>query len=307
MGFDTRLLTGLNVLIAVVDAGSFVRAGESLGLTQSGVSRAIQRLEHQLGVRLLDRTSKIVTLTADGRRFYQEVVPLVAGLEAAASDVSQSATRIRGRLRINVDPTFARLILAPQFGAFLVRHPDLSIEIAVRDRLGDPIAEGFDVAVRFGDQEPSSLNRRLLLQTRVLTCASPVYIQKRGRPIHPLELANGRHECLLFRDSSTGHPFPWEFHRGKEIISVPVKGRLVTNDAATQLALCSAGYGIAQVFELGIEPYLQNDTLENLFPDWIDELFPLYAFHPSMNLVPAKVSAFLDFFTGERAASGKFH
>src|ERR1700733_5624275 len=104
MSFDTRLLNGLNVLAGVVEAGNFVRAGEALGLTQSGVSRAIQRLEQHLGVRLLDRTSKLVALTNEGRRFYQEAAPLLASLEAAASDAAQSATSVRGRLRINVDP-----------------------------------------------------------------------------------------------------------------------------------------------------------------------------------------------------------
>jgi DNA-binding transcriptional LysR family regulator len=295
MSFDTRLLNGLNVLAAVVEAGNFVRAGEALGLTQSGVSRAIQRLEQHLGVRLFDRTSKFVTLTNEGRRFYQEVGPLLAGLEAAATGVAQSATSVRGRLRINVDPTFARLMLAPHLGTFLKAHPELSIEIAVHDRLGDPVAEGFDFAIRFGEPEPSSLIGRRLLQTRMLTCAAPSYLKGRGQPNQPIELANGRHECVLFRDPSTGQPFPWEFHRRKKIVTVPVKGRLLLNDAATQLGICIAGYGIAQVFELGIAQLLESGTLVNLFPDWTDELFPLYALHPSKNLPPAKVRAFLDF------------
>jgi DNA-binding transcriptional LysR family regulator len=165
----------------------------------------------------------------------------------------------------------------------------------VRDRLGDPVAEGFDFAVRFGEPEPSTLIRRRLLQARVLTCASPSYLEECGRPNQPIELANGRHECILFRDPSTGHPFPWEFHRGKKIITVPVNGRLVLNDAATQLGLCAAGCGVAQVFELGAESMLASGILVNLFPDWTDELFPLYALHPSRNLPPAKVRAFLDF------------
>jgi DNA-binding transcriptional LysR family regulator len=154
-------------------------------------------------------------------------------------------------LRVNVDPTFARLILAPHLGRFLKTHPGLSLEIAVRDRLGDPLAEGFDFAVRFGEPEPSTLIGRRLLQARVLTCAS--------------------------------------------LITVPVNGRLVLNDAATQLGLCAAGCGVAQVFELGAESMLASGILVNLFPDWTDELFPLYALHPSKNLPPAKVRAFLDF------------
>jgi DNA-binding transcriptional LysR family regulator len=295
MSFDTRLLNGLNVLAAVVQAGNFVRAGEAIGLTQSGVSRAIQRLEHHLGVRLLDRTSKIVSLTNEGRRFYQEIAPLLAGLEAAASDAAQSATTVRGQLRINVDPLFSRWMLAPHLGSFLKAHPELSVEIAVRDRLGDPVAEGFDIAVRFGEPEPSSLIGRRLLQVRVLTCAAPSYLQEHGRPERPVELAKGRHECILFRDPATGQPFPWEFHRGKKIITVPVEGRLVLNDGTTLCSLCLTGYGVAQIFDLGITQLLESGALVNLFPAWSDELFPLYALHPSKHLPPAKVRAFLDF------------
>jgi DNA-binding transcriptional LysR family regulator len=298
MSFDTRLLNGLNVLAAIVEARSFVHAGEAIGLTQSGVSRAIQRLEQHLGVRLLDRTSRMVALTTEGRRFYEEITPLLRGLEAAATELAQSSTSVRGRLRINVDPTFARLILAPRFGAFLERHPDLSVEIVVRDRLGDPIAEGFDLAVRFGEPEPSSYIGRRLLQLRVLTCAASSYLTRRGHPRKPADLANGRHECILFRDPLTGQPFPWEFHRGKKTVTVPVKGRLILNDAATHLALCVAGYGVAQVFELGITQLLEDDVLVNLFPDWADELFPLYALYPSRILPPAKIRAFLDFVAG---------
>jgi DNA-binding MarR family transcriptional regulator len=134
MSFDTRLLNGLNVLAAIVEAGNFVRAGEALGLTQSGVSRAMQRLEQQLGVRLLDRTPKAVTLTNEGKQFYQEVAPLLAGLEAAAIDAGQSATTVRGRLRVNVDPTFARLILARHLGRFLKTHFGLSLGISSRKK-----------------------------------------------------------------------------------------------------------------------------------------------------------------------------
>jgi len=187
MSFDTRLLNGLNVLAAIVEAGNFVRAGEALGLTQSGVSRAMQRLEQQLGVRLLDRTPKAVTLTNEGKQFYQEVAPLLAGLEAAAIDAGQSATTVRGRLRVNVDPTFARLILAPHLGRFLKTHPGLSLEIAVRDRLGDPVAEGFDFAVRFGEPDPSRLIGRPILQASVLTCASPSNLKEWGRPNQPTQ------------------------------------------------------------------------------------------------------------------------
>jgi DNA-binding transcriptional LysR family regulator len=199
MGFDGRLLGGVGVMAAVVETGNFARAGDALGLTQSGVSRAIARLEVRVGVRLFDRTPRAVTLTDEGRRFHQSVVPLLIGLEEAATDAAGSAAVVRGRLRINVDPFFARLVLAPRLGKFLAAYPELSVEIVGRDRLGDLVADGFDAAVRFGEPEPSALIARRLLATRVLTCAAPSYLAKHGRPAHPRDLGAGSHECTCHR------------------------------------------------------------------------------------------------------------
>jgi DNA-binding transcriptional LysR family regulator len=293
MGFDNRLLGGIGVLAAVVETGNFVRAAEALGLTPSGVSRAVARLETRIGVRLFDRTPRAVTLTDEGRRFHAQVAPLLAGLEEAAVEAAGAAAAVRGRLRVNADPWFARLVLAPRLSGFLAAHPALSLELLVRDTLGDLVAEGFDVAVRFGVPEPSGLVARKLLETRILTCAAPDYLARHGRPLHPLDLA--QHECLLFRDPVTGRPFSWEFHRGGEIVEAKVNGRLVFNDLATKLAACAAGHGISQSFELGLDGLLARGDLVQILPDWAEERFPLYAYHPSRHLQPAKVRVFLDF------------
>jgi DNA-binding transcriptional LysR family regulator len=293
MAFDGRLLGGIGVLAAVVETGNFVRAAETLGLTPSGVSRAVARLEARVGVRLLDRTPRAVSLTDEGRRFHAQVTPLLAELEEAASQAAGSAQAVRGKLRVNVDPWFARLVLAPRLSVFLDAHPQLSLELIVRDTLGDLISEGFDVAVRFGQPEPSGLIARKLLETRILTCAAPAYLARHGEPRHPRDLA--RHECLLFRDPVTGRPFPWEFHRAGKVTQVNVSGRLVMNDLAAKLAACASGHGIAQTFELGLGPLLASGELRQVLTDWSDERFPLYAYHPSRRLPPAKVRAFIDF------------
>jgi DNA-binding transcriptional LysR family regulator len=172
MAFDGRLLGGIGVLAAVVETGNFVRAAEALGLTQSGISRAVARLESRVGVRLLDRTPRAVSLTDEGRRFHAQAAPLLAELEEAAAEAARSAHAVRGRLRVNVDPWFARLVLAPRLSVLLAAHPELSLELVVRDTLGDLVSEGFDVAVRFGEPEPSGLIARKLLETRVFTCAA---------------------------------------------------------------------------------------------------------------------------------------
>jgi DNA-binding transcriptional LysR family regulator len=293
MAFDGRLLGGVSVLAAVVETGNFVRAAEALGLTPSGVSRAMARLEARIGVRLLDRTPRVVSLTDEGRRFHAQVAPLLAGMEEATTQAAGAAHAVQGRLRVNVDPWIARLVLAPHLSAFLAAHPALSLELLVRDSLGDLVSEGVDVAVRFGEPEPSSLIARKLLETRILACAAPAYLARHRRPRHPRDLA--QHECLLYRDPVSARPFPWEFHRAGKVVEVKVSGKLILNDLATKLTACAAGHGIAQTIEFGLEPLFASGKLVQILADWAEERYPLYAYHPSRHLPPAKVRAFLDF------------
>lgn len=291
--FDGRLLSGVSILAAVVEGGSFARAAEVLGLSPSGVSRAVSRLESRVGVRLLDRTTRSLRLTAEGARFYEDVIPHLEGIEAAAGMAAGSAKQVRGRLRVNVDPFFSGLVMAPHLPAFCSKFPELHIEIFTRDPMDDLVSGGMDVAVRFGPQPSSSMVARRLLETRILTVASPSYLERYGAPKRPEELAD--HACLQFRDPRTGHPFDWEFHRGRQILPVATKGPLLLTDVTTMLNACVAGAGIAQVMSLGVQSLLESGRLVELFPDWPGEVFPLYAVYPSRRNPPAKVRAFLDF------------
>ncbi|WP_394823100.1 LysR family transcriptional regulator [Pendulispora albinea] len=293
MSIDPTFVNGLGVLAAIVEAGNFVRAAEALGITQSGVSRAVARLEEQLGVRLFHRTSRAVALTEEGARLYEEVAPLLSGIEDAAAQATGAKARVRGRLRVNVDATFGHYVLAPQIGAFVARYPEVSLDYFVRDRMGDLDGEGFDVAVRFGEPLPSSLTCRLLFETRVITCASPEYVAKRGWPEHPRDIAH--HECLLYRNPSTGRAFEWVFQRGKKIVPVAVNGRLLVNDAVSLVESCAGGYGVAQLSEFFARDLVAEGRLVQLLPEWADERFPVHAYHRSARLPPAKVRAFLDF------------
>ena len=293
MPFDGRLLAGVSVLAAVIEGGSFVRAAEALGISASGVSRAVARLEGRVGVRLLDRTTRSVTLTDEGRRFYEQVGPLLAGIEEAAIEASGSSATVRGRLRVDLDPFFSRLVLAGRFGEFLERYPELTLDLTTREHVGDLVADGIDVAMRFGEPLPTSPAARKLIETRILTVASPAYLEKYGRPKHPADLIH--HSCIQFRNPATGRPFPWEFHRDGQVETVKTSGRLLLSDVGTMLGECVAGTGVAQVMALGIQELLDRNRLVDLFPDWPGERFPLYALHPSRHLPPAKVRAFIDF------------
>jgi DNA-binding transcriptional LysR family regulator len=290
---DDRLLSGISVLIAVVEAGSFIRAAEALGITQPAVSRAIARLEARIGVRLLDRTTRSLTLTAEGRNLYEETSPLLSGIANAVTHATGSSSTVRGRLRVNMDPLISSLLLAPRLGGFLDRYPEVSLELLTRPELGDLVAEGFDLAVRFGEPRSSSLVARKLLETHIVTVAAPSYLAKHGRPKTLNDLA--KHHCLQFRDPHTNQPFGWEFHRKRKIVPIKTTGRLLLSDARTFLEACVAGAGIAQVLALSIQTQLDHGDLIDLFPDWPDEKFPLFALYPSRHLPPAKLRAFLDF------------
>jgi len=291
--FDARLLSGAGVMMAVVEAGSFIQAANALGLTPSGVSRAIARLEARIGIRLFDRNPRAVVLTEEGRRFHAQVAPLLAGIEEAAEEAAGAGATVRGRLKLNLDPWFARAVLAPRLPELTARYPLLSLEILVSNHREDMMAAGVDLALRFGPPEGSALIARKILETRVITCASPSYLARRGTPEVPQDIAN--HEALLFRDPQSGRPFSWEFHRRGDVVEISVDGRIVMDDPSAALAACEAGQGLFQSFELGLAPWLANGKLVQVLPEWSEERFPLYAYYPSRRQAPAKLRAFLEF------------
>ena len=292
---DARLLSGVTVLATVVERGSFTRAAELLGLSASGVSRAISRLEQRLGVRLLDRTTRTLRLTAEGARLNELAAPHLAGIEEAANSAAGAASVAKGTIRASLNSFFARHILAPHLPEFNQRYPELSLVLVQIPDAGDLIAEGIDIAVRFGPQPASTMSSRLLLETRVLTVAAPSYIKTRGGPKSPEAL--GAHDCIQYLDPQRGKPYEWEFRRSEKVLPVHTVGRLTLADVDTMIAACVAGAGIAQVLALSVEPLVANGTLIDLFPDWPGETFPLFAIRPSRRLPPAKVEAFLDFCT----------
>ncbi len=292
MSFDGRLLAGVSALTAVIEGGSFVKAADALGITPSGVSRAVARLEARVGARLLDRTTRTVSLNEEGRRFYDRVKPSLTAIEEAAIEASGAASVVRGRLRARVAILVATRVLAGHLGTLLARHPELTLDILTQDRTGDLVGDGIDVAISFGDQATSSLVARKLADIRVLTVASPAYLKRHGRPGTLDDLK--QHTGIHFRDPATGQAFAWEFHKGRKVLTVDVPSRLVLSDGNALITEAIAGTGIAQVTENSVRDFVNRGELIELFPEWNGERFPLYAFYPSRH-PPAKVRAFTDF------------
>lgn len=294
MSFDGRLLSGVTVLAAVVESGSFTRAAAALGMSDSGVGRAVARLETRVGVRLLDRTTRSLALTEEGRRFYELVVPGLADIEEAAEELLSAPAAVRGRLRVDVDPFFLRTTLADKLAGFLDAYPDVELDLLTRQSVGDLVVDGIDVALRFGEPAlSSSYASQKLLETRVLTVAAPDYLARRGHPRHPSELT--RHDCIHFRNPATDRAFQWEFHRPGEILTVPTSGRLMLSDVTAMLRACAAGAGVAQTIEIGTHDLVSDGKLVELFPKWADERFGLYAVYPSQYVPSSRVRCFIDF------------
>jgi len=294
MAFDGRVISNIGILAAINEGRSLARAAEALGMTRSGVSRALSRLEALVGVRLFDRTTKVVALTEEGRRLYSQVAPLLTGIEDAVSVTSGSSVAVRGRLRVNVDAFFSSLLFTPHISEFLSLYPALSLELVAKDQLGDLVVDGFDIAVRFGRPPESSLVVRKLLESRTIALASPAYLRKHGRPVLPSDLA--KHVCIQVRDSLTGEPIKaWRFRREDKVVQVKITGRLMVAEFGTLLGACLAGVGIARVKAIGVEHFIQQGALVELLPGWSGESYPLYALYPSRRLLPAKVRAFIDF------------
>jgi DNA-binding transcriptional LysR family regulator len=293
--FDERTTNGMTTLAAIVRCGSFAGAGKALNMSQSGVSRSIARLEARLGVRLFERTTRSVSLTDEGRRLYEQIGPLLTGLEDAVASVMEGRARVRGKLRVQIHRTFAHFLDGGRLRAFLEAYPELELELVTRDQLGDLVSEGFDVAVHIGKPPVSSLVARKLWDTRIVTVAAPSYLKRRKHPARPQDLVTNRHTLIDYRDPETGRPFEWEFRRGQRIVKVPTTGRIIVSDIVTMHSLCLAGYGIVQVMENAVSQLLKHGKLIDLFPDWPDERFPFYAVYPSRMHLPAKTRAFLDF------------
>lgn len=293
MSFDGRTLANISVLAAIVEGGSFARAADALGLSPSGVSRAVGRLETSIGVRLLDRTTRSVMLTDEGRRLYQEIGPLLASIGDAVTMTAGASAAVQGRLRVNVDGYFSRRMLAAHLAKFLDRYPELSLELVTRDQLGDLVADGFDIAIRFGQPPSSSLIARKFLETRTVTVAAPSYMRKHGRPETPADLI--QHACIQMRNSLTGEPMEWEYKLGRKIVPAKTSGRLLVTDAGTLLGACLAGAGIARLKASGVQELIDKGRLVQLLPEWTGEAFALYALYPSRHLPAAKVRAFIDF------------
>lgn len=281
----------MRVFAAVVDAGSFVGASDALDMSKAAVSRYVAELESRLGVRLLQRTTRKLSLTPEGEVFNARSRELLSSVEDAEAEITSRSGEATGILRINVPFSFGLLHLAPLWAEFMAQHPRVMLDVTLADRVVDLVEEGFDLAVRIARLPNSSLVSRQLTSTRMVLCASPGYLQAHGEPRHPSDLA--RHAVLAYSLFSMGDQ--WEFTAPEGVVSVKVSPRLRTNsgDTCRLAALRHQGIVLQPSFLVG--PDLLAGTLVEVMPTWRSIELGVYAVYPSRKFVSPKVRLMIDF------------
>lgn len=288
----------MRAFVGVVEAGSFVRAAEALGVSKAAVSRQVAELEARLGVRLLQRTTRRLSLTDEGQRFVERCRELLASVDEAEAEVTAASGEARGLLRVNAPLTFGVLHLAPLWGGFLERNPLLRIEVTLLDRIVDLVEEGYDVAVRIAALPSSTLVSRRLASTRMVACAAPAYLARHGAPLHPAELA--RHATFSYAYLSTGDE--WRFACGEESFAARIRPRMHANNGDTCRAAALAGQGIVLQPDFLVGEDLRAGRLVEVMPHWRSVELGIYAVYPSRKHLPAKVRRLVDFLVDAFAA-----
>jgi LysR family transcriptional regulator for bpeEF and oprC len=282
----------LRAFARVVELGGFTKAGDSLQLSKTTVSDLVQSLEKHLGVRLLQRTTRRVTVTSDGAAFYERSAHILADLDDAQASVMQARVTPKGRLRVDMPGALARLFIIPQLPLFLARYPDLRLELGMGLRPTDLLEEGIDCVVRFGVQPDSSLVARRVGTMTSICCASPAYLREHGTPRRPEELS--AHRCVNYVSNRTGRVLDWDFARDGEKLRLTLDGVLAVNDHDAYVVAGIMSFGIVKVANYVARPYLESGQLTQVLPDWTAEQFPISVMYPKSRHLSAKVRLFVD-------------
>lgn len=288
----------MRAFVAVVDAGSFVGGADALQLSKSVVSRVVSELEQRLGVRLLHRTTRRLSLTREGEVFHERCKDLLASLEAAETEITHHTGEVMGELRISAPVSFGLLQLAPLWPVFMARHPQLVLDVTLGDRLVDLVDEGFDLAVRIAQLNNSSLVTRRLATTRLVLCATPRYLLEQGPLQHPSELAH--HPVFAYKLLATGEQWNFEGPDGPVAVKINPRMRSTSGDTCCAAALQHQGLVLQPTFLVG--HHLARGDLVEVLPQFRSTELGIYAVYPSRKQLAPKVRLMVDFLAEAFAA-----
>jgi DNA-binding transcriptional LysR family regulator len=292
----------LRVFAQVVESGGFSRAAERLGLSTTAVSRQVAELEAHLQTRLLNRTTRRLSLTESGQALYGRAVQLLQDLDEAEQEVSQAAATPRGTIRLTTSITFGARHVAPAIAGFLARHPAVKFDVQLSDRIVDIVEEGFDLAIRIGGPGSENLVARKLGETRLVACAAPEYLARRGTPATPADLA--RHNCFSYEYASPRGQWRFRGPDGREH-AVRIGGTVHSNSGDLNAALAARGAGIAFEPDFIVDQEVRAGRLVALLADYAPAPSPIYAVYPTRKHLSAKVRLFVAYLAERFAAPGQ--
>lgn len=284
----------MRVFARVVEAGNFTRAADQLQMPKPTVTKLVQHLEKRLKVKLLQRTTRRVTVTPEGAAYYERTARVLADLDAIESDLTQARTNPRGCVRVDVGSVVANAILMPQLPTFHKRYPHVQLALGVSDRPVDLVGEAVDCVIRGGTMADQSLVARRIATMPFVTVAAPAYLKRHGVPKSPHELVDGRHVMASYFSAATGRIVPAPYVRGAERFEITGAGPVCVNESTAHVNAALAGLGLVQTFGPIVRTHIERGALVEVLADWAPPPMPFFVAYPPNRNVSAKLRVFVD-------------
>jgi len=285
-------LQAMALFVRVVETGGIARAADSLRIPKATATTLIQKLEASLGAKLLNRTTRRVSVTPDGAAYYTRAAAILAEVREAEEALSQRSKAPHGRVRVDAPTLIARSVIVPGLPRFFSRYPDIELALACNERHFDLVAEGIDCALWIGEVDDPSLVARRVGFLYFATCAAPSYIAAQGLPAHPRELA--RHRCINHFSPTTGETVEWVFSKDGERVQAVFPGHLALEDENSYVSAAEAGLGIAQMPAFVVKEAMERGALDLVLADWLPEPAPLHVVYPQSRHLSRRVRVFVD-------------
>ena len=287
-------IQSMRVFARVVEAGTFTKAAESLDMPKGTVTKLVQHLEARLKVKLLNRTTRRVTVTADGAAYYERTARLLNDLDDIEASMTNAQANPKGRLRVDIGTSVARLLVIPQLHTFYERYPDIQLDLGVSDRPVDLISDNVDCVIRGGDLIEQSLVARRIGNLSLVTVAAPAYLARHGTPAHPDDLDGPGHRTINYFSARTGRPYPHIFEKDGQTLEISGRYQLSVNESNAHTAAVLAGLGVSQAALFAVAPHLDSGELVEVLPGWRHPAIPIHVVYPPNRHLSAKVRAFVE-------------
>lgn len=297
---NNDIVSELSFFVLLAKLGSLAATARELGLTPPAVTKRLMLMEQRLGVRLLNRTTRRMSLTSEGETYLAQATRILGDIRDMEESVSSARAQPKGLLRVNATLGFGRTTIAPLVSAFARRHPDVEVRLQLTDRAINLVEDAYDLGIRFGELPDARLGARKIMSNQRFLCASPAYLKLNGVPRAPQDLLS--HRCILHRQNDDAYS-SWKLEKGRKAETVKVRGSLSSNDGDVVLGWALDGHGILLRSEWDAAKYLDSGRLQVVLSDYTLPPADLYAYYPSRRQQPARVRAFIDFLA-ERIPDG---